>query len=256
MFRKPHLVFSDTEVSGVYQLFYLPFTDVILTPDSYERDLGKKHVRFNGYMEMCYLHPNYFVPEATVIKQLGVKKDEVYSLVRFVDWKAVHDIGLSGLTDDNKRVIVNRLLQYGPVFISSECSLPDDLEPYRLHLPSEVMHSVMYFSSLLVAESATMSSEAAVMGTPAVFIDPVGRGYTRDQEKSYGMVTGCRPKERDKILRSIDRILKDREYRKQQQQKSNPIILEKIDVTAFMVELIETYHDRHHCVKKWRSVIL
>ena len=33
-----------------------------------------------------------------------------------------------------------------------------------------------------------MSSEAAVLGVPAVFIATTGRGYTDDEERRYGLV--------------------------------------------------------------------
>jgi predicted glycosyltransferase len=50
------------------------------------------------------------------------------------------------------------------------------------------MHDVLFFSTLFYGESATMASESACMGVPAIFIDSVGRGYTEELENRYGLL--------------------------------------------------------------------
>ena len=55
-------------------------------------------------------------------------------------------------------------------------------------MPPEEMHTLLYYATLLYGESATMASEAAVLGTYAVYLDDVGRGYTDEEESKYGLV--------------------------------------------------------------------
>ena len=78
------------------------------------------------------------------------------------------------------------------VFISSESELPADLEPYRIHIPIEQMHHVQAAAALFVGESATMASESVCLGTPAIYIDQVGRGYT-DEEAREQLLPMFRP---------------------------------------------------------------
>ena len=40
---KPCIIFEDTEHSTEQYVLYAPFTDVILTPSSFKKNLGKKH---------------------------------------------------------------------------------------------------------------------------------------------------------------------------------------------------------------------
>jgi len=74
------------------------------------------------------------------------------------------------------------------VFITSEKQLPEELEKFRLKLPPEDIHHLIYYATLLYGESSTMSSEAAVLGTYSIYIDDEGRGYTDEEELKYGLV--------------------------------------------------------------------
>src|SRR5690606_7297479 len=107
LMAKVSLVFSDTEHASLHHKLTLPFATKIYTPSCYRIDLGKKQVRFDSYMELAYLHPNYFTPNPDILKILGVEENEKFALIRFVSWKAVHDFGHRGMTLENKRKAVN-----------------------------------------------------------------------------------------------------------------------------------------------------
>ena len=65
---------------------------------------------------------------------------------------------------------------------------PDDLSQLEVKGPVEDIHHLLAHAQMIVGESATMSSEAAVLGVPAVMIATTGRGYTDDEERRYGLV--------------------------------------------------------------------
>lgn len=65
--KKPAIVFDDTDHADLAHASYAPFADVIVTPKCFNKNFGKKHIRFNGYMELCYLHPNYFKPNPSIL---------------------------------------------------------------------------------------------------------------------------------------------------------------------------------------------
>ena len=125
--RKPHIAFTDTEHARAGILSFAPFTECIVTPDSFRKDFGSKHIRFNGFMELSYLHPNRYAPERNVLAELGVEDNEQFALFRFVSWGASHDIGQSGIPDKLKVSLVLELCKRMKVFISSEGALPVEL---------------------------------------------------------------------------------------------------------------------------------
>jgi predicted glycosyltransferase len=124
------------------------------------------------------------------------------------------------------------------VLISSEAPLSPDLADLAVRGPVEQIHHLIAHARLVVGESATMSSEAAVLGVPAVFIATTGRGYTDDEERRYGLVRHFTEDQYDMALSAIEELLArpavaNREARQR-------LIDEKIDVTAWMVDYFET----------------
>lgn len=235
---KPSLVFSDTEHASLHHSLTVPFASVIFTPACYRIDLGAKQKRFKGYMELCYLHPNYFQPNKNILTSIGVEEGEKYVIIRFVSWGAAHDYGHTGMSLENKRKAIKEISQFARVFISAERNLPEDLEPFRIAIPFEKIHNAIYYSALLFGESATMASEAAVLGTPSIFMDNDGRGYTDEEEEKYGLVYNFSESEYDQnaaIAKAIS-ILKNPEAREEYQKKRKVLLDDCIDTTQFMVD--------------------
>lgn len=237
---KPYVAMDDTENAGVYRKLFMPFCHTILTPDCFEHELGEKHQRFNGYMELCYLHPRFFQPDPTVLSDLGLLEGEVFVVVRFVNWQALHDVGHAGMTTENKLLLIRRLAKWARVFISSEGLLPKELENYRLCISSHRVHSVLAYAHFLVGESATMASEAAMLGTTAIFMDNVGRGYTRDLERRYDLVRNFSESVADqsKVIDLAIELVKDKRLKVKSHQKREELIANTVDVTAFLLDYI------------------
>ena len=236
LLRKPVIGFTDTEHAALNIKLAKRFTDIILTPSCYTRDLSTKRINFNGYMELCYLHPNYFTPDSSILDLLKVKKDEKYVILRFVSWNASHDVGHSGLSIEMKRKAVNELSKYAKVFISSEGELPVDLKKYQIKIPPERMHDALYYASLFVGESITMSTESTLLGTPAIVISSLPEmGVPRDIEK-YGM-TWWYKEWSDEIFYIINQVFNTPE--KAYTSIKKKILNEKIDVTKYMINIIK-----------------
>lgn len=96
--KKPSIIFEDTDNASMNHRLYSGFASTICSPSAFKKDFGKKHIKFNGYLELAYLHPNYFSPDLSVLELLGVKKGEKYAILRFVKWNANHDLGHTGIT--------------------------------------------------------------------------------------------------------------------------------------------------------------
>ena len=240
---KVSLVFSDTEHATLHHKLTVPFATRIFTPACYRLDLGRKQQRFNGYMELSYLHPNYFQPDPSILTMLKTEPGEKYVILRFVSWAAAHDFGHTGMSLASKRRVVMELSRHARVFISSEGKLPDDLEKFRISIPFNKMHDALYYSSLLFGESATMASEAAVLGTPAVFIDNDGRGYTDEQEAKYKLVSNFTESEADQ-QRALERaleIIQDKDGKARYEAIRRKLLDSSIDTTRLMIDEVLRY---------------
>jgi predicted glycosyltransferase len=246
--NKPYIAIDDTEHAKLSHFLSLPFADVILTPSCYTKDLGKKQIRYNGYQELLYLHPNYFSPNPEILNYLGVSENEKYVIIRFVAWNASHDIGQNGINLDIKRKIVYELSKYAKVFISSEGELPEDIKQYQIKIPPEMMHDALFYATLFIGEGATMASECACLGIPAIYINSLAVGYCSEEDIKYNLVYNFRNS--DGIIEKAIEILSMPNLKQQFQLRRQKMLSEKIDVTAFLVWFVENYPESVSVMKK------
>lgn len=239
--RVPAVVFTDTEHATVANAIAFFFADLVVTPDCYRGRVRGPHLTYPGYHELAYLHPARYTPDESVLEQLGVAPGEPYAVLRFVGWGAAHDAGHRGIAPEMKRRAVKEFEKFARVFITSEAPLPDDLEPYRTRIPPERMHDALAFATLLYGESATMASECAVLGTPAIFLDDSGRGYTDEQERVYGAVFNFTEslEDQERSIRKGLEILRSPDARAAWREKRSRLLADKVDLTAWIVERIE-----------------
>lgn len=237
LLHKPNVSMED---SGNWEQMrlYIPFSKQVLTPNELKENLGKKQIRYLGYHELAYLHPNHFTPNENIYDDLGLKENELFALLRFVSWNATHDVGQGGLTMDTKLELIRILEEKMKVFISAEGDLPDKLKKYRLKIQPEKMHDVLAKATLFVGEGATMASEAGVLGTPAIYVNSLERCYNEDQEK-YGTVFNFRNSEG--VVKKVQELINDPDLKQKTLEGRKRMLKDKIDVTAFLVWFIDNY---------------
>lgn len=278
-----------------------------IVPDCFWYEMRKDELRFPGNIELFYCHPKRFHLQEpwSSRSEIGSQKDDTallnhqandpsalpttsepelagtpwvldfpkgtrYAIVRFVKWDAYHDTKLiGGYTPEDKIHLVHSLIEAGlRVLITSEAELPAELEQYRTRVPIERMHDVMACAELFIGESSSMASECVVLGTPAIYVDEVGRGYT-DEEAREGLLYMYRPyadkatwreavgDDKDFILggrkESIEKAIEiaspffDRAAWRQRHQSW---LATKFDCTAWLTWYIENYPQSE---KMWRE---
>ena len=79
-----HIVFTDTESAGLINQLSNYLSSCVLTGISYKKKCGKYHIRYPGYHELAYLHPNRFTPDSEILRHIGLQPSERYAIVRFV----------------------------------------------------------------------------------------------------------------------------------------------------------------------------
>ena len=247
LMRKVHIAFEDSEPVPEHQILYVPFTRYILTPRALNKDFGQKHIRYDGFHEIAYLHPNYFNPDPKVLRTLGIDDNERYAILRFVRFAASHDIGINGFTMEDKLNLVNRLEKYGRVFITSESSLPPELEPYRISIEPSCIHDAMYYASLYVGDSQTMATEAALLGTPTVRCNSFAKSNREmsnfiEMEK-YGLMYNFNIKDKETAMEQAELLFSDPAQKQSWRKKCRRLFSDKIDVTKFIIWFVEQYPD-------------
>jgi hypothetical protein len=67
LMRKPRIIFSDTEVNGIANIIAFHLATKVYTPLYFEKNLGKKHIRYNSLQEYTYLNAKYFIPDPEIV---------------------------------------------------------------------------------------------------------------------------------------------------------------------------------------------
>ena len=251
LLSKKSLVFTDTEHAKFANGVTFPFADVICTPSCFNYDAGPKQVRYNGYHELAYLHPNRFIPNPAVLTELGLDTDDNIFLVRFAAFDASHDTKTEHFDKRYIPELINRLEDNGTVVISSEVKLEPYLQKYQYKLSPDRYHDLLYFSKMYIGEGSTSAMEAAVLGVPPIHFERLNIGGQKSTILPYiGVLNELQAKynllysfcdERD-LLSKVDEILADLNQAKViWGRRRDALLNDKIDVTAFMVWFIENY---------------
>ena len=242
----PSILFDDDddEAEPLLVKYIHPYITNILSPSALTGTrLRKDTIYYAGYHELAYLHPNIFTPDEKVVEEIGLKIGDPYFILRFNAFKAHHDIGVQGLTIENKRKLIAHLETHGTVFITSERNLDEEFKKYQLLLSPEKIHSLIYFATMLIGDSQTMTSEAAVLGTPAIKCNTFAGKLSipNELEKKYHLCYSFLPEDSNKFFSKIEELLSIDNLKSEFIKRREKLLGDKIDVTAFYVWFIENY---------------
>jgi uncharacterized protein len=239
--RTPHIVLDDTEHARFGHFLYRPFSKVFLNPSCFQKDFGKKQILFKSYAELFYLHPNRFAIGHDILSHIGISENERFALLRFVSWKANHDVGHSGLDLSTKQNLIGTLLENGyKVFISTEEESKDlFFNKYIIKISPDLMHQLMAHATLMVSEGATMASESAMLGVPAIYVNSLDAGTLREQEDKYQLIHGFRSS--TGVIEKVVELINSHDIKEVYQLRRKKMLSEKTDITAFLVWFIENY---------------
>jgi uncharacterized protein len=235
---------DDSAVEPLMARFGHPFADYLISPDVLDFERKKlNHITYAGYHELAYLHPNRFTPDPTVLNDVGLKNGEPFFIMRFNAFKAHHDIGIHGISIENKQRLINLLCNKGKVFITTEREIEPEFAAYKLKVSPEKAHSLLYYATMLIGDSQTMTSEAAMLGTPSIRSNSfVGRiAYLEEEEQKYGLTFGFLPAQTEDMFSKIEELLSIPDLKDEWQKRLIKMYKDKIDVTAFFIYLLENY---------------
>ena len=234
---------DDASIVPLYAKLTYPGASVILCPSSCS--CGKwdyKAVKYHGYQELGYLHPENFTPDKAIANRY-IDADRPYFLMRFSGLKAHHDTGIRGINNSIARKLIDILKSHGNVYITSERPLSDYLEPYRIAINPLDIHHVMAFADIYLGDSQTMAIEAGVLGVPFIrFNDFVGQiGVLSELEDEYRLGFGIKPDEEEKLYETVLALLQMPDRKSVFQKRRETMLSECINFADFLTNYIESY---------------
>lgn len=241
---KPYIALTDTEHATEQHALFKPFATVIATPDVFTRDMGSKQARYAGFHELMYLHPGEFTPDPHELESLGLRPDERFFVVRFVAWEATHDVGESGFSADDKRALLRELSSKGRVLLSVESGdIDTEFRPLVTTFPPEKVHHLLAFATLYIGEGGTMASEAAVLGTPSLYVNTLTMGYIQN-EAQYGLLYQFHNGR--EALEKARELLAMPDLKSVWAERRAKLLADKINPTPWLVELGNRLLENRH----------
>lgn len=236
LLNKPSFIFTDTEHATESIALFKPFATKIITPHCFTKELGKKHIRYQGFHELAYLHPSTFSPDPSVLAELDLSQKDKFFILRFVSWDATHDIGKTGFSMKVKRKIVNFLNTKGTVIISAENEIPSEFEEYRYSVSPTKMHDLLYYATMYIGEGGTMASEAALLGTPSVLVTTLTAGANEMLER-HNLLK--KPSNEEIAFETIVELLKKDNLKDEWRENLKQYDINDMDVSRWMFNYFE-----------------
>jgi predicted glycosyltransferase len=226
--------------AGIHFWSAAPFAHIITTPACLSESYGPRHVKYPGYKQSAYLHPNHFTPDPNVRAALGLAPGERFFFLRVVANVASHDGGESGIGAEASRAILHKLRAHGRVFISYEGDLPDELAAMRFPLPPDKLHDALAFADMVISDSGTVAAEAAVLGTPNLHMSTwAGRlANLEEYEHRYGLMYAYKNDELADLMTQLERWLAEPNLRAALGPGHQRLLNDNVDVAEWFTNFL------------------
>lgn len=237
LLRVPRVVLEEAEHATFQRLVGLPFANYIMTGTGYLGSHGRRERRFRGIWVQSYLDPRHFSSGRDVLSSAGFDPEQPYIVMRTIAWDAAHDADKHKPAVEVVSECIDRLSEHGRVYLSHEGVLPQALLPHRLPVPIDLVHHLIANADLYIGEGGTMAAEAAVLGVPSVYCNPLRCGYLLALENRYGLLR-CANTLSEGLEIALD-LLADTSQRRGWKKRSEALWSESEDITQFTFAVIQ-----------------
>ena len=187
---------------------------------------------FNALKEWAYLSPKYFTPDKRILMQYGLKEKK-YFFIREVSNKSLN---YQDQEESPVSVFAHQLTKH-KVVLSLENKANISKYPKEwilLQEPIEDIHSLIYYSRLLISSGDSMAREGAMLGIPALYCGFRTMNANRILEDE-GMLFHAIPRQ---IPQYVDDIISGKITTIPQDDFREILFNKWIDVTELIVNLI------------------
>lgn len=232
--RKPSVIFTDDiEYKFSYESFK-PFATRIVLP-SQNMVIGKKIVKYSGFKELAYLHPNYFTSNEEVLVEYGLKPSK-YVFIREVSSSSLN---YRNLIQGQLANVCHYLrgMDLEVVLSLENKSLRDIFEGQCIILrePVSDIHSLLHFASLTISSGDSMARESCLVGTPSIYTG--GRKMSVNKElEDKSCLFRIDADKTDQILDKIIEIIENNVKKKTEKTIKKSIDKEWEDTTRVIID--------------------
>ena len=182
---------------------------------------GKNILKYKGFKELAYLHPNYFKPDRKVLEQYGITPNN-YVFIREVsraslNYKNLRQMGLPeiiwNLNDLGLDVVLSLEDKTRADSLKDKCIILEE--------PVDDIFSLMHFALFTISSGDSMARESCLVGTPTIYTggrdmavnkELIERGcmFKADNEKQLNVVmTNIIEKDiKEETKRTIEKAVK------------------------------------------------
>ena len=117
------------------------------------------------------------------------------------------------------------------------------------------MLDLIYYSKMYIGEGGTMATEAALLGTPSIHINPLANrvGLHQELKKEYQLKFDFPTFKL--ALPKILELLEKTDLKATWNKRRKKIMTEKIDVTKFMIWMIDNYPKSMDVINEYNKKI-
>jgi predicted glycosyltransferase len=214
---------------------------------------GQNILKYNGYKELAYLHPNYYKPKLRQLKEAG------FTPGKFIFIRLVSSVSLNyyNLTIGNLQDFFKAVKKEGyDIVVSTEESEQSSMYSDTCHIlepPVEDIHSWQANAALTVSFGDTIARESCLLGTPTIYLG--GRDMAVNSEL---ISMGCLIKATSagKLLPTAQKCLEgDLKSRTRKMVKEALASDRWIDTTRVIVDTCRgVLEDDHKLINKYREI--
>ena len=238
----PAVLVLDSEPTSLDHAVSRPFAAAFLTPHAFGKDLGENHYQFHGFCETAYLHPDAYRPNPGIREDLGLADDDEFVLLRFNAFGSHHDVGQSGFTPEQRERLVETFADHATVFVSDEGGTLDleSLPAREFDVHPALLHDALSAARLVVTDTQTVCTEAALLGTPVVrsnsFVGDGDMGNFTELERQ-GLVVNT-PDFEEVVSTGVD-VLVDESIGEEWRRRRNEYVGGLVDLSDVIVAVAE-----------------
>ena len=134
---------------------------------------------------------------------------------------------------------MEKMLGFGKVILSVENQKEPTLVGSNLSIPLFQVHNLLSYASLYFGEGGAMAIEAAVLGTPSIYVNTLSAGIIDELENKYHLLMSF--KNGAPAIIKAQEILSDPGSKALWEERRNNMLKEVDDVTTWMVDFVENY---------------
>lgn len=234
LLRKPNIQFDDDPESKMNHFFERLTASELFLPST-TKSKGKIK-NFNALKEWAYLSPNNFSPHDNVLNSYKLKQKE-YIFVREVWNKSFNYI-------NQEPNLVSTISKRFPNNFKVLLSLEDKTALHKypsswifLKEPIEDIHSLIYYSKLLISSGDSMAREGALLGVPSIYCGFRNMAANRVLVNK-DMLFHLKP---ELVPGFVEKIIEGKIKVEEQNGFRGNLLNEWVDVTEFVTEKVNNY---------------